>query len=1120
MGFKERIINILGGEVKNSSRTRSSDFLRNGNRDKLYSDWSEVKIDDSDMYKGYTYAAIQKRGNKVASVARYSLVTTANQRTTDAYAERDVEIVHPYLNLIKNSKNFTEKQFWKNISVYLDLAGRYYLGVVRTEFKNIDPKKPTFLTDARKFVLLNPYEIKRVKNKDGEIAGYVETKPDGRERIWAPYQIIEMTELNPFNGDAVWAMTDAAKDAIFTMEQSSDYTRQSMQGNLNAPGIISTDVILEDEEFANFRSRILASAKGEPLFGNGSGAINWQSMQTDLDRAALLDINEINRNVLFAVSGTSKTVLGIEESGTTRETARVQTDSFVSDAIEPRIEDIIGFLNLDYRKNYSSDFEKTGYEIELQDVLSKDYDSEIKAVQLRTEQMTLVEQLIANGYTRESAISYVYGEVGLEGLVEDDTKQNDNPFGSEGGEDEGPEEPEGPDAPEEPKAEEDEEVAVTPVNLDAGSVTDKDIENASSELFHLDVHKDLEIEENEAEVCTCDHEEDIFYNALDDDGKTKVKEELNSFLDEVKEVQNSILEACIDNVNANAFQESDLIDKAKKSSFISILKNSLKKYWKVLFPLYGNNLIAKRNDEFSKDVSLDFTESIEESIDNNANEVANSHVNAIIKDVIRATNRTYTNAFEKKAASLLLESFKLNPEKWVKYFSKKLQKEVEKAKQSAIENNPDKEISGEDVFNSMENKPSELSALRAIRNTKVLDENKKLYERANKLSLSGVERQGIIKTIRSEFRNLSKTRANTIAKNETSRAFTQSQYEADRHFLNSIGKLNQAYKKLYSRTGNPCPVCQKLIDKGPIPFEQNFLNKGDSIEFEEDGKVKNFVANYEDISAGVVHCNCQCQYELVFIENELDKTENELELNGGDGSGNFGHSGRPGKVGGSGKGDSSDSGSNEKAEEKETKAKEEKKEESKPNPNGREVFKMLHEITNWHKDSKSDDQLDKVTPYFGDFAATEKIQNYLMGGDDKALNPYTWASDAVRAFQAKMAETTFPEDVTLYRGMMIRNDRLERAEKNGFYYSGFQSTSTLGSGATAILDEYRKAGRFDMEFYTPVLLKITAKKGQHFASSYHDGEHEIVLPNGIQFKVNKKSTNSSGAVIFEVEYGE
>ena len=66
-------------------------------------------------------------------------------------------------------------------------------------------------------------------------------------------------------------MTDAAKENIFTLKQSGDYTAKSLDGNLKTPGIIATDIQLSPEEFADFRARIVNSREGEPIFANGGG---------------------------------------------------------------------------------------------------------------------------------------------------------------------------------------------------------------------------------------------------------------------------------------------------------------------------------------------------------------------------------------------------------------------------------------------------------------------------------------------------------------------------------------------------------------------------------------------------------------------------------------------------------------------------------------------------------------------------------------------------------------------------------------------------------------------------------------------------------------------------------
>lgn len=838
MGFKEKLINALGGSVvkKTSNTAFGKDFLKYGNRGRnapLYPDWSEVKISDEDMYKGYSYAVIQKRGNKVSSLAKTNLNTWVKPEVLDEFQKKDATPQHPYLKLIEDSKNYTQKQFYKNISIYLDLAGVYYLGVVRNKRTSSVSTLPDIITDVKEFVMLNPYEIRRVVNKNGEVAGYIERKKDGRYREWPKHMIIEMKELNPFEPEkSQWAITDAAKEAVYTINQSADYTRQSLSGNVDAPGIITTDVILEDNDFANFKSRVLEHRSGEPLFGNGAGSIKWDSMQVDLDRAALLDINEINRTTLFAVSGTSKTALGIEQSGTTRDTARVQQEQLLSDTIQPRLEDIVDFLNLDYKRNYPVEYQKTGYWIEVISATGRDYDTEKAATESRQAQFELYKEIADAGYTNQSAQQYAVGDIELSELEIDKKKMEEieaqkqmpqNPDeGQEGNDDNGGDD-EGPD------------------NTPDQSVTPEENEVVLNEP---------EEQPLTLEACECcdDHGIEVYENDISKEDTEILTESYNSFLATVRDIEKDTLKAIETKVTVNSFTEEDLISEKKKKSLTERLKNALKHYWWILVPLFGENAVNQRNNEFKANYNFKFTNDFKADVEANAQRVAEGHMETIIDDVLEVSNKAYTRVVETAAGELIIKAYQNNPDKFADYF---------------------------------DHIPTLDEVLTTIRNTDILEKNRKIYEKANQMAREGFDRRTITKAIRDEYKDLSEKRATLIARNETSRAFTKSQYEADLQFLNSIGKLQNAYKQLYSRSGNPCKYCQALINKGPIPFTENFLDKGGEITVNSDGKTSVFKADYENIDAGVVHPNCHCSYRLIIKDEKVENGVSANLLNGG-----------------------------------------------------------------------------------------------------------------------------------------------------------------------------------------------------------------------------------------------
>src|SRR5688572_10399950 len=88
-----------------------NDFLINGSR-RMSGDWSNVVIDDRDLYSGYFYSVIRNRSAAVARIGEDVRTETKNDKN---------EFIHPYLELIRNAPNFSEFAFWQYISTYLDL---------------------------------------------------------------------------------------------------------------------------------------------------------------------------------------------------------------------------------------------------------------------------------------------------------------------------------------------------------------------------------------------------------------------------------------------------------------------------------------------------------------------------------------------------------------------------------------------------------------------------------------------------------------------------------------------------------------------------------------------------------------------------------------------------------------------------------------------------------------------------------------------------------------------------------------------------------------------------------------------------------------------------------------
>lgn len=753
------------------------DFLRYGNKKALVQDWSKIVMTDKDLYTGYPYAAINNRANKVSQLATNNLKTDSTPDIMKKARAKQEEVMHPYLNIIDTSKSFSNYKFWYDISTFLDLEGVYYLFVLRTVGEGEDTGR---IGNPIEFKLLNPYNIRRVIDEEArkqgiiKVGGYVEAR-DGLVREFAPEQIIEIRKLNPFSDEDPFAMTDAAKESQFTLKQAGDYTRHSLKNNMAAPGIISTDVLLDPQQFANFVSRVTNQEKGLPLFGNGAGAITWDSMQIDMDKAALDKINEINRQSLFAVSGVGKTIMSIEESGTTRETARAQKDIFVENHVMPQLQLIIDALNQDYKIYYENDYKTNKYEIYIDNPLGTDRDAELKDIEIRDESWKLYDKLIAMGYKRELAAKYASGEITLEELGDPTEEPRPNPV-------------------------------IEAAKLKGGIVP----EPAKPEKKPPAKKKPAPKKES-LETHYHDHIPAV-RNEFDEESQGLINTQQASLQNTVQNIEGRIVAAVLNKIfkTTNAFEDdSDIINQREKEDNKDELALALGAFYGVLMQIYGSSTMSARAKEFNMTGEFKINAEVKAYIKEISAKAAESHVETVVET---------------------------------------LRKEVQEQFEIEVKRN-----------------------LKAIEDTgrSVTDDDLVL---ARKKALEGASRQKITDAITEKYANeITESRAKAIARTETNRAFTQSQYHADLQFIRQNNLEGKAYKKWVTRSSNPCPICASLANQGPIPFKTNFADLGDTLRatYKDDkGKTKVLtqVVNFEELSAGNAHTNCSCRYMLIIQE--------------------------------------------------------------------------------------------------------------------------------------------------------------------------------------------------------------------------------------------------------------
>lgn len=818
------------------------DFLKFGPRFAEVPDWSQTIMADQDKYTGYMYGAITRRVNKVAWLAAYNLKTKANDPIVAAAKKAKTEVEHPYLSIIDSSTTFANDAFWREIQTYVDLKGEYYLMAIRG-------KAGEKIAPIKEFKLLNPYDITVVYDPANsyEVIGYTETR-NGVYREIPVRMIIPVKTLNPFNRTKPWALADAAQDAQFTLKETAQQMRTTARRNRKYPGVVllgGNGVALDQNQVDNFKGRMRGRAStgnsDEPMFATAesiSGGIAWNDMQVDIRKSAVDVVNEIQLNALIAVTGVSKTKLGIEQSGVTRDTAAIQDDLFVTDQAMTALQLIIDALNQDYKTTYPDLYKKDGYNLYIDSPLKEDKDAELTDVTNRTNTFDLYTTLVNKGYDTDTAAGYASGDIPLDDLGEPTNPPKPGPAVTP------PVDPVTADPVIEPAltAKASFEKTHNRIPLEKGCTRCKCCDGYGEhitgyECYRCDASGSVDAEENrqpipcggredspelwvdengvyrhaeERESLAHNHDHDhipaLIRNALGDADQARVIQQEASLQNAVVNIQGQVVASVLNKVTKNDFQtQGDIIDDADRQREEQELDLALQTFYTATIPVVAASDMARRSTEFNKPGAFNYDADVKNYVEVLASRVASSHMDTILDDI--------------------LETIQATEERLIQGELKKI--------------TPGPNQSPEEVL-----------------------------QLARTKALEGAGREEIARAVRKEYTDISTNRASLIAKTETNRAYNRAQFEADKQFLSQNDLTGRAYKQLVTRSGHPCPYCLELAGRPPIPFDQNFAEVGDTIQASftlKDGttSVRQMSVNFEDIGSGNVHPRCECRYLLI-----------------------------------------------------------------------------------------------------------------------------------------------------------------------------------------------------------------------------------------------------------------
>lgn len=392
-------------KINNGINPLSSDYFNRGGWKANVNFQTEKDKNNQSLYNGYLFSALELRRNSFAEFAEENIITkTERESIVDPY--------HPYLKLIEESKNSTEYEFWQDLITDWDMKGEFFIFLLRrvvykrnAEGKNILDHigKPTAIE------ILDANKMTTLRNSIGEVVGYEEWIDTTHKRVFAPEQIIHIWNKNPFNKKSPYSIFDAAKDYQFTLNKGTDFTQAALANNGNTPGILSTDQILNDSEYDNLVSRINNHEPGRVIVSDGAGKLSYTPISQQLDGTALSGVTDVSRQVIFAVTGTSKTMLGIEESGTTRETARIQYNKFIQRTITPIVKRVVSALNFDFRQYYPETYNSEKIEMTIKD--DSDPATTKESYEVQKMLFDSVLEMTYSGYTSASAERFMNGEI-------------------------------------------------------------------------------------------------------------------------------------------------------------------------------------------------------------------------------------------------------------------------------------------------------------------------------------------------------------------------------------------------------------------------------------------------------------------------------------------------------------------------------------------------------------------------------------------------------------------------------------------------------------------------------------------------------------------------------------
>jgi len=582
---KKLLSNMLKNSYSDSVAGRLSNlgFRVNINGRPTGKAYSAEQIEE--LYIDYTFGAIKKIRNRVADILLNNIEVYDASEGNPTDSPSLAKIRHPYQDAIDNSQ-MDNSLFFQGIATFMIINGEAFL------FAGERTMKAGNIKLVKNFELLQSNMIIRTYDSDGILKSYKEQRKITNGMVktinYVPSNIIAITDINPIDLRKGYGMIRPIIDSISLENMTKKLQIATIANGIKSPGIISTKEKIEQDDFENLKNQVEArwtsndmDKAGTPIVTNG-GFVEYTSITEDLDKLAMKKIRELNRDSFIAALGVSKTTFGIEESGTTRDVSKTQTENFIIDTCMPIAEAIINGLNQDYINNYPTEYNKKRLKMRLKSPVPKDLEREKVLAEIESIRSVTFKNYIESGMDANQAAN-IAGIIINEGekikIVEKLTNNVVNLINEQ-----------------------------MPMIARVPSTKENKPLNIHTHIHHHDDNNITNI---------------VDTNKLTVVDKNKIKKAENELRKKVSKIDGELGYIYIVHLN-------NIIEEEEREKYINELSEAVMAYYLIAIGIFGKRRTKQLANDFEKDISpFNFTNEVKRIISERITKVSNEHFQTI-----------------------------------------------------------------------------------------------------------------------------------------------------------------------------------------------------------------------------------------------------------------------------------------------------------------------------------------------------------------------------------------------------------------------------------------------------------------------------------------------------------